>query len=113
MVARLHKYMGAMAAFLPADPLDAAARASGGGIVTDQTKETTAPSDREIARALAWIKTHGDFVRFPCADDEMPALWRAFRERSLVKRGARPISYVLTPAGEAFVEVMKGRESDG
>lgn len=76
------------------------------------------PTDSEISHALAWIDRVGSLVDFPCQEDAIQPLFLQMRGRGLIRqtgkkdRIASRKTFVLTPAGRAFIAVV-GEASDG
>lgn len=70
------------------------------------------PSDREIARALAWIEQNGSLTGFPCMESDVLPLWKSIKGRKLAKLKPKSIMHGLTPAGDAFVRVMQRGDPD-
>lgn len=62
------------------------------------------PSDKLIAKALVYIRDHGDLWGFDCPDVVVPAIYERMREDGLTRFIKK--KRVVTPAGAAFINVV-------
>jgi hypothetical protein len=81
--------------------------------VEDQTVKndtTLRLRQREVAKAVAWVRDHGDLVDFPYPDNAISSLFRAMHHQQLiVKRKGFGLGFLVTGAGLALLEQMENQ----